>query len=502
MAEFSSEMGSFIQQKRDRNKRVTEEHRAKMAGAAGQLSRQVGQKIGWTQAAEQVNVLGRQNLPNWQDIGWADIASRGVDPYVQDINFQIQQGQYTEATGKPPTEEVGGETTDLTTPKMQNILKLDASKAEIRNDMQNKYGDDLTGNPLYEEIVNKIKKATNANIADIGYEVEKEIKQLESFVSRGEKIRENTAKFGKYLNMDKYNNMYMDNPVKAKQSLTNDWIRLLADESGAVLELKGELAEGKIGKELIKLSKDDNAKLVMGALSDIDEFAWMFDSNKVITEAALVQHPEMLLKINSMATDFGNTTSATTGLISTYKNKIAKIDSDIENILTKAGNNKNIKDKDYAILAGLNSGSYEIIDGMIYEKTSDNVSGKRVEGKREDYIIEEYNEIATLKLVREGKENLLEEQESNKMNVLTSKAQGIALDTDIAKNYIADKLTNVDNYDFSGEAKAITTPAEVQPKVADEVVAPVEETEVIEPNIGELPNKPITCSFNNIFVFC
>ena len=182
MAEFSSEIGAFIQQKRDRNQRLTLENRQKLADVAGQLSQQTQQKIGWKQSAEQLNTLGSQNLTDWIPVSWTEVASRGVDPIVQDINFRVQQGQFKEFTGEQPTAEgENGKTTDLTTPQMQNRLKLDVSKDEIRSNIQAKYGDDLTGNILYEEILKKINKATNADITDVGYEVEKEIKQLENF---------------------------------------------------------------------------------------------------------------------------------------------------------------------------------------------------------------------------------------------------------------------------------------------------------------------------------
>ncbi len=133
MVEFSSEMGSFLQQKRDRNQRLKLEDRQRRSGAAGQLSQQIGQKIGWKQSAEQLNALGSQNLTDWIPVSWTEVASRGVDPIVQDINFRVQQST-AQLQGQPTTTvDDSGKTRDKTPAEITVGSQITAGRNQLND---------------------------------------------------------------------------------------------------------------------------------------------------------------------------------------------------------------------------------------------------------------------------------------------------------------------------------------------------------------------------------
>ena len=167
MAEFSSEIGSFLQQKRDRNQRVVDEGRQKISEVAGQLAQQIGQRIGWKQAAEQVNTLARQNLTYWQDIGWSDIASRGVDPFVQDINFQIQ-AETARLQGKETTttDDGTGVERPMTIPEQTVSGQITANINKEKDNINSNYRAYL-GTPEAKQVFEDLGNASPADLPEV-----------------------------------------------------------------------------------------------------------------------------------------------------------------------------------------------------------------------------------------------------------------------------------------------------------------------------------------------
>jgi len=169
MAEFSSEIGAFIQQKRDRNQRLTLENRQKLADVAGQLSQQTQQKIGWKQSAEQLNALGSQNLTDWIPVSWTDVASRGVDPIVQDINFRVQQST-AQLQGQPTTTvDDSGKTRDKTPAEITVGSQITAGRNQLNDYFTNNFGRYMS-TPEGQEVAEMIKGATLAEISNIKQE--------------------------------------------------------------------------------------------------------------------------------------------------------------------------------------------------------------------------------------------------------------------------------------------------------------------------------------------
>ena len=167
MAEFSSEIGSFLQQKRDRNLRLVREDRQRRSGAAGQLSQQIGQKIGWKQAAEQVNVLGRQNLADWVDKDWTEIARTGVDPILQDINFRVQQSTAELQGQRTTTTDVKtGETRDMTTTEQTASGIITANINREKDKINDNYRAYLS-TPEAQEALTDLNNASPADLLEV-----------------------------------------------------------------------------------------------------------------------------------------------------------------------------------------------------------------------------------------------------------------------------------------------------------------------------------------------
>ena len=491
MVEFSSEMGSFLQQKRDRNQRLKLEDRQRRSGAAGQLSQQIGQKIGWKQSAEQLNALGSQNLTDWIPVSWTEVASRGVDPIVQDINFRAQQATAALRGISPEiTDPETGISRTKTSPERQADATNITERGNAELELSRKYGN------LFEK-----SELGDAFRSELAMTPAYKIPQLKA---------EYEVKFQTYAETETYKNKVMIDAVS--KGINVDGIKDLKSfedvrafylpKLSAKLKLeldKQNLIETNevIAKARDKMSNDDDMMAITAAMVDNDNYKDWFDDAGRPTDETYTK-PERMSVIKRFGAQYGSETKLKKEKRDELLDKASvwrgTFDSVNVDLSEKYEDDIGEQNKAKTVLLGLQSENPTYtVDNTGKKTIIKDLNGEKVyKGDDADFILslnktyDNYAQATNYKALEEQADLIQKKRIIQIDSILAGKSPYF--------DYATWAVEEASETDFGSQQGAVTTPveqpattptADVTPVTAD--VTPV----AVVPKAEEPPVKPI-----------
>jgi len=457
MAEFGNEVQAKLQGFRDRNARLTQEGRQQIGQAAGQLAERTQEKIGFKQAAAQINQLGRATIPDWVDRTWGQVANEGADVILQGITIQQQRNDLGARGGQENIIGAGGEKTQQTIPQMSRQVETLDKISDVKLRLSTKF-DNLSNNLFAQEILGELDNTPLADLADKTIEVTNKYQAFNEFDLTGKSMKENGAEIGFNFDTTPYFDMYRENPVEATSKMESDYIDQLSIKSAEIYA-----SEGRVNgiEELTKLAKDPYANQVLGGLSQLkDNPYWAGKFSRDLLKPEYVT-PENILIITNMATDLKNKSLGTEKIIGDYDKTISAREKDISNIIKMGKNNAKLSDKDFAILDGLSTGSY-MFDGS--ENIIDSASKEKVKSDNTQYLKNEYDKmIKHLSDIKTAERN--KEVKQKELKLIRSNAIAGFADTspDLIRSYggLGYSPQNADEYKDIGTGELATPEGEI-----------------------------------------